>query len=88
MRRFILRVFFFLRQLIFADRGQSAKFAKIRTRKIFMLHGNHPRTLLFFKKMEPERNTASNYWQLLRQFEMIIAKFITELAGLSLYYSH
>ena len=31
--------FFFLRELIFADRGQSAKFAKIRTRKIFMLHG-------------------------------------------------
>ena len=30
--------FFFLRELIFADRGQSAKFAKIRTRKIFMLH--------------------------------------------------
>ena len=29
---------FFLRELIFADRGQSAKFAKIRTRKIFMLH--------------------------------------------------
>ena len=32
--------FFFLRELIFADRGQSAKFAKIRTRKIFMLHDN------------------------------------------------
>ena len=31
--------FFFLRELIFADRGQSAKFAKIKTRKIFMLHG-------------------------------------------------
>ena len=28
---------FFLRELIFADRGQSAK---IRTRKIFMLHGS------------------------------------------------
>ena len=27
---------FFLRELIFADRGQSAN---IRTRKIFMLHG-------------------------------------------------
>ena len=38
MLRFILRVFF-LRELIFADRGQSAKSAKIRTRKIFMLHG-------------------------------------------------
>ena len=35
--RFILR-FFFLQEQIFADRGQSAKFAKIRTRKIFMLH--------------------------------------------------
>ena len=32
--------FFFLRELIFADRGQSAKSAKIRTRKIFMLHGS------------------------------------------------
>ena len=32
--------FFFLRELIFADRGQSAKFAKIRTRKIFMLYGS------------------------------------------------
>ena len=32
--------FFFLRELIFADRGQPAKFAKIRTRKIFMLHGS------------------------------------------------
>ena len=31
--------YFFLRELIFADRGQSAKSAKIRTRKIFMLHG-------------------------------------------------
>ena len=30
---------FILRELIFADRGQSAKSAKIRTRKIFMLHG-------------------------------------------------
>ena len=30
---------FFLRELIFADRGQSAKSAKIRIRKIFMLHG-------------------------------------------------
>ena len=30
---------FFLRELIFADRGQSAKFSKIRTRKIFMLLG-------------------------------------------------
>ena len=38
MRRFILRVFF-LWALIFADRSQPAKFAKIRTRKIFMLHG-------------------------------------------------
>ena len=37
MRDFILRVFF-LRELIFADRDQSAKFAKIRTHKIFMLH--------------------------------------------------
>ena len=35
LRRFILLVFF-LRELIFADRGQ---FAKIKTRKIFMLHG-------------------------------------------------
>ena len=34
--------------------------------------------------MEPERNTGFKYWQLLRhEFEMIIAKFITELAGLS-----
>ena len=40
MRRFIFYGFFFLRELSFADRGQSAKFAKIRTRKIFMLHGN------------------------------------------------
>ena len=31
--------FFILRELIFADRGQSAKCAKIRTRNIFMLHG-------------------------------------------------
>ena len=31
--------FFFLWELIFADRGQPAKFAKIRTRKIFMLRG-------------------------------------------------
>ena len=31
--------FFILEELIFADRGQSAKSAKIRTRKIFMLHG-------------------------------------------------
>ena len=31
--------FFFLRELMFADRGQSVKFAKIRTRKIFMLQG-------------------------------------------------
>ena len=31
--------FFILRELIFADRDQSAKSAKIRTRKIFMLHG-------------------------------------------------
>ena len=30
--------FFILRELIFADRGQSAKYAKIKTRKIFMLH--------------------------------------------------
>ena len=28
------------RELIFADQGQSAKSAKIRTRKIFMLHGS------------------------------------------------
>ena len=35
MRRFLLRVVF-LRELIFADRGQSAK---IRSRKIFILHG-------------------------------------------------
>ena len=33
--------FFILRELIFADRGQSAKSAKIRTRKIFMLHGTY-----------------------------------------------
>ena len=32
--------FFFLRELIFVDQGQSAKFARIRTRKIFMLHGS------------------------------------------------
>ena len=38
--RTLLCGFFFLRELIFADRGQSAKFAKIRTRKIFMLHDN------------------------------------------------
>ena len=31
--------FFILRELIFVDRGQSAKSAKIRTRKIFMIHG-------------------------------------------------
>ena len=37
MRRFILRVLFFLRELIFADRGQSAKSAKIRTR-IFIFY--------------------------------------------------
>ena len=30
---------FFLLELIFADRGQSAKSAKMRTRKIFMLPG-------------------------------------------------
>ena len=41
---FILRVFF-LRELIFADRGQSAKFAKIRTRKIFMLNGKYTASL-------------------------------------------
>ena len=29
---------FFLRELIFADRGQSAKPAKLRTRPFFMLH--------------------------------------------------
>ena len=39
LRHLILR-FFFLRELIFADRGQSAKFTKIRTCKIFMLHGS------------------------------------------------
>ena len=33
--------------------------------------------------MQPERNVGSKYWQLLRQFEMIIAKFITKLVGLS-----
>ena len=42
---FILH-FFFLRELIFVDRGQSAKSAKIKTRKIFMLHS---RILLFVK---------------------------------------
>ena len=31
--------FFILQELIFADRGQSAKSAKITTRKIFMLYG-------------------------------------------------
>ena len=31
--------FFILRELIFADRGQSAKSAKIRILKIFILHG-------------------------------------------------
>ena len=36
---FILH-FFFLWELIFADQGQSSKFAKIRTRKIFMVHGS------------------------------------------------
>ena len=42
--------FFILRELIFADRGQSAKSAKIRTRKIFMLHGrpNSRRAFFFF----------------------------------------
>ena len=40
LRRFILRVFF-LRKLIFVDRGQSAKFAKIRTRKIFIIDGSY-----------------------------------------------
>ena len=30
---------FFLSELIFADQGQSTKFAKIGTCKIFMLHG-------------------------------------------------
>ena len=30
---------FILRELFFADRGQSVKSAKIKTRKIFMLHG-------------------------------------------------
>ena len=31
--------FFFLRELVFADRGKSAKSAEIRARKIFMLRG-------------------------------------------------
>ena len=31
--------FFILRELIFVDRGKSAKSAKIRTHKIFLLHG-------------------------------------------------
>ena len=33
--------FFFLLEVIFADQGQSAKFTKIRTHKIFMLHSTH-----------------------------------------------
>ena len=47
----------FLRELIFADRGQSAKSAKIRTRKIFMLHGitSSYRTLADF-------NNAGRTW--------------------------
>ena len=35
----VLLCVFFSAGTNFADRGQSAKFAKIRTRKIFMLHG-------------------------------------------------
>ena len=31
---------FILRELTFADRGQSPKSAKIRSRKVFMLHGS------------------------------------------------
>ena len=38
MRRLFCR-FFILQEVIFADQGQSAKSAKIRTRKIFMPHG-------------------------------------------------
>ena len=57
MRRFILRVFF-LRELIFADRGQSAKFAKIRTRKIFMLHGSYL-TLLCCSSAASRNSTAT-----------------------------
>ena len=41
-----MRVFFFLWEPVFADRGQSAKFAEIRTRKIFMLHGTRYTVLL------------------------------------------
>ena len=48
LRRFILR-FSILRELIFADRGQSAKSAKIGTRKIFMLHGIHKLICLFWR---------------------------------------
>ena len=36
---FYFAVFFFLRELVFADRGKSAKSAEIRTRNIFMLPG-------------------------------------------------
>ena len=55
--------FFFLWELIFADRGQSAKFAKIRTRKILMLHGmGQYRQHKFFKKSKiPLSNLSSIY---------------------------
>ena len=49
---------FFLREQIFADRGQSAKSAKMRTREIFMLHGNKGRrrsgeTIVLSKRRVP-----------------------------------
>ena len=39
LRRFILREFFSAVIYFCRDRGQSAKSAKVKTRKIFMLHG-------------------------------------------------
>ena len=53
--------FFILRELIFADRGQSAKSAKIRTCKIFMLHGRkcYDRvTVLFASLLRPQKVVA------------------------------
>ena len=54
----IFCVFFFLRELIFADRGQSAKFAKIRTCKIFMLHGFE----LLIEKPSPQTKLYRFWW--------------------------
>ena len=52
---------FFLRELIFADRGQSAKSAKIRTRKIFMLHGTNQLGMsdLMTKKIKAGRRSST-----------------------------